>query len=77
MCLKNVPSMLYLRLITRNSSKVIENRRTFTKIVVIRLVTGTLILHLVLCVGDVVKEDISVVSALQYFVKKTQTFRFE
>ena len=49
---------------SRISSKVDKNRRNFTKIVVLRLVTGTLFHSRVLCVGDVVKEDISVVSAL-------------
>ena len=34
------------------------------KIVIVRLVTGTLLHRLLSCVGDVVKEDINVVSAL-------------
>ena len=69
--------MLYLPLVTlpgqsimnsllksRISSKVVKNRRNIVKIVNIRLVTGTLFHSRVLYVGDVVKEDISVVSAL-------------
>ena len=49
---------------SRISSKVVKNRRNVAKIVIVRLVTGTLYHSRVLCVGDVVKEDISVVSAL-------------